>query len=138
MNEMNFTNEEIMEFLKENDVKPSNIRLKVFKYLLDYRIHPSVDDIYNSLIDEIPTLSRTSIYNTMNLFREKGIVSELFLNEKELRYDVNTELHGHFKCEVCGNIYDFPIVEKFISKLEGFKVKKKSINYYGICAKCNK
>jgi len=135
---MNFTNEEIMDFLKDNDIKPSNIRLKVFRYLLNYRIHPTVDDIYNSLIDEIPTLSRTSIYNTMNLFKEKGIVNELFLNEKEIRYDINTKLHAHFKCEKCGIIYDFPIVENSNNGLKGFVIKNKSINYYGICAKCNK
>lgn len=135
---MNLTNEEIIDFLKQNSIKPSNIRIKVLKYLLDNRIHPTVDDIYNSVSIEIPTLSRTSIYNTMNLFTEKGIVTELSLNEKELRYDINTEFHGHFKCEKCGIVYDFSIVENSNKDLEDFVINKKSINYYGICANCNK
>lgn len=134
---MNPTNEEIMNYLRENNIKPSSIRIKVFKYLLENRIHPTVDDIYNDISHEIPTLSRTSIYNTINLFRERGIVAELSLNEKEMRYDICTRAHGHFKCEECGTIYDFPIVEDKVDELEGFVTNKKSINYHGICAKCN-
>lgn len=135
---MNFTNEEMIGFLRENNIKPSNIRLKVLKYLLENRIHPTVEDIYKGISNEIPTLSRTSVYNTINLFRERGIVAELSLNEKENRYDINTKLHGHFKCEECGNVYDFSIVESFTRGLEGFTINKKSINYYGICSNCNK
>jgi len=78
---MNLTNEEMIDFLKNKDIKPSNIRLKVLKYLLNYITHPTVDDIYNRVSNEIPTLSKTSIYNTMKLFKEKGIVNELSLNE---------------------------------------------------------
>lgn len=134
---MNLTNEEMIDFLKNKDIKPSNIRLKVLKYLLNNITHPTVDDIYNRLSNEIPTLSRTSIYNTMKLFKEKGIVNELSLNEKEIRYDINTNFHGHFKCEKCGMIYDFPVTES-LDNMEGFVINSKNINYYGICAKCNK
>ena len=134
---MNLTNEEMMDFLRNKDIRPSNIRLKVLKYLLNNITHPTVDDIYNRLSNEIPTLSRTSIYNTMKLFKEKGVVNELSLNEKEIRYDINTNFHGHFKCEKCGMIYDFPVVESS-DDMKGFVINNKSINYYGICAKCNK
>lgn len=134
---MNLTNEEMMDFLRNKDIRPSNIRLKVLKYLLNNITHPTVDDIYNGISVEIPTLSRTSIYNTMKLFKEKGVVNELSLNEKEIRYDINTNFHGHFKCEKCGMIYDFPVVESS-DDMKGFVINNKSINYYGICAKCNK
>lgn len=134
---MNLTNEEMMDFLRNKDIRPSNIRLKVLKYLLNNITHPTVDDIYNRLSNEIPTLSRTSIYNTMKLFKDKGIVNELSLNEKETRYDINTKFHGHFKCEKCGMIYDFPVIESS-DDMKGFVINNKSINYYGICAKCNK
>lgn len=133
---MEFTNEELINFLKKNDIRPSNIRLKVLKYLLENRIHPSAEDIYNGVIYEIPTLSRTSVYNTINLFKEKGIVSELYLDDKEVRYDINTKLHGHFKCEECGRVYDFPVTSILHSGLEGFVIKKKEINYYGVCINC--
>ncbi len=136
---MNYTNEELIEYLKKCQIKPSNIRIRVLKFLLMSQTHPTADDIYNSLIEEIPTLSKTSIYNTINLFLEKGIVNGLSLDQKELRYDTNTSFHGHFKCDKCGNIYDFPVTINFPTKdeLKDFVINNKDVFFYGICKKCN-
>src|SRR5690554_2936685 len=121
---MDYSNEEVIDYLKKHDIRPSNIRIKILKFLLKNRIHPTVEDIYKSLIEEIPTLSKTSVYNTLNLFLEKGIVVGIALDQKELRYDINTNFHGHFKCNKCGIIYDFPIMISFPNKdqLEGFEI----------------
>ncbi|MBE3592028.1 MAG: transcriptional repressor [Thermoanaerobacter sp.] len=136
---MTYTIEQLKDYLKKHDIKPSTIRIKVLEYLLNNRIHPTADDIYQYLINEIPTLSKTSIYNTLDLFLEKGVVSTLSLKEKELRYDINTYLHGHFKCEVCGKVYDFPVTYKILDVNESkeFTIKSIDINAYGICKKCN-
>ena len=136
---MNYTNDEIIDFLKKHDIRLSNIRIKVLKYLLENRIHPTVEDIYKNLIEEIPTLSKTSVYNTLNLFLEKGIVVGIALDQKELRYDINTNFHGHFKCNKCGIIYDFPIMIGFPNKdlLEGFVITNRNVFFYGICKECN-
>ncbi len=77
-----------MDYLREHDIKPSTIRIKVLEFLLNNKIHPTVDDIYKSLLEDIPTLSKTSVYNTLDLFSEKGIVNIVALYEKELRYDI--------------------------------------------------
>jgi len=137
---MNYTSEEIIEYLTEHQVKPSNIRIKVLKFLLMNKNHPTADDIYNSLIEEIPTLSKTSVYNTINLFIEKGIVNGLTLNEKELRYDIDTSFHGHFKCDKCGKIYDFPITisPPTHDELKDFIINTKDVFFYGICKECNR
>ena len=136
---MDYTNEEVIDYLKKHDIRPSNIRIKILKFLLKNRIHPTVEDIYKSLIEEIPTLSKTSVYNTLNLFLEKGIVVGIALDQKELRYDINTNFHGHFKCNKCGIIYDFPIMISFPNKdqLEGFEITNRDVFFYGICKECN-
>lgn len=137
---MNPTNEWMKNYLKKHDIKPSTIRIKILNYLLNNKVHPTVDDIYINLLDDIPTLSKTSVYNTLDLFLEKGVVSVVALKEKELRYDIVTDYHGHFKCEVCKKVYDVPLSGKLIKgdELEGFVVKDKNIHLYGICKKCNK
>ncbi|MGB9781309.1 Fur family transcriptional regulator [Caldanaerobacter sp.] len=136
---MTYRVEELKEYLKKHGIRPSTIRIKVLKYLLENRIHPTADDIYKSLINEIPTLSKTSVYNTLDLFLKKGLVSTLSFKEKELRYDINTRFHGHFKCEICGKVYDFPVSEKMleVDELKGFSIKNVDINVYGICKECN-
>lgn len=136
---MTYKVEELKVYLKKHGIRPSTIRLKVLQYLLENRIHPTAEDIYKSLINDIPTLSKTSVYNTLDLFLEKGVVNTLSLKEKELRYDINTYLHGHFKCEVCRKVYDFPVTDKIleVNELEGSTIKSIDINAYGICKKCN-
>lgn len=130
----------LTETLKKYDIKPSTIRIKVLDYLLNNRVHPTIEQIYNSLINEMPTLSKTSIYNTIELFLEKGLVREVLSDQKESRIDIDTTLHGHFKCEKCGNIFDFLLEEPktLYESLEGFVVKEKNVFYKGICKYCIK
>ena len=56
------------EYLLKYDIKPSVQRMVIMDYLMSHRIHPSADEIYNALYPTIPTLSKTTIYNTMKLF----------------------------------------------------------------------
>ncbi|GFN34614.1 Fur family transcriptional regulator [Tepidimicrobium xylanilyticum] len=137
---MEYNNNDLIEYLTKHQIKPSTIRIKTLGYLLKNKNHPTVDDIYKSLKDEIPTLSKTSIYNTLDLFLEKGVVKILSLQEKELRYDIDTNIHAHFKCEKCGKLYDFPISPNFFSEdsLDGFIVNDRDIHLYGICKECNR
>ncbi|WP_026893644.1 Fur family transcriptional regulator [Clostridiisalibacter paucivorans] len=128
------------KYLIEHGIKPSYQRLKIFEYLLEHETHPTVDEIYKYLSNEIPTLSKTTVYNTLNLFIEKGIVTVITIEEKETRYDANTSMHGHFKCRQCGNVYDFHTDLSYMDSdsLDGFKVEEKHIYFKGICKKCLK
>ena len=128
----------IGDYLKENNIKPSYFRIKVMEYLLKYKNHPSADQIYKKLVVDIPTLSKTTIYNILNLFLEKKIVQPIVIEENETRYDADIRIHGHFKCEVCGTIYDLPIDISTL-KVEGldkFQVNESHIYFKGICYKC--
>lgn len=128
----------IGDYLKEHGIKPSYQRIKIYEFLFKNRIHPTVDTIYKSLNKEIPTLSKTTVYNTLDIFLKKNIVSILVIEENETRYDANLELHGHFKCELCENIYDISLGnEEFDLKgLDGFKIKEKHLYFKGICKGC--
>ena len=54
---------DIGNYLKKHNIKPSYQRMKIFQYLLDNHNHPTVDTIYRALCTEIPTLSKTTVYN---------------------------------------------------------------------------
>lgn len=127
-------------FLKSNGIKPSYQRLKIYSFLLKNRIHPTVDTIYKNLCSEIPTLSKTTVYNTLNLFIQKKLIQKLIIEETETRYDINTSTHGHFKCENCGEVYDIFLDNNLLQSpnLKNFETNEIHIYFKGLCEKCLK
>ena len=130
----------VSEYLKDHGIKPSFQRIKIFEYLTNHKNHPTVDIIYKELIKEIPTLSKTTVYNTLNLFMEKNIVTIITIEENEARYDADTSLHGHFKCEECGWVYDFDLNIQQLHEniLEDFETREKHVYFKGKCKNCLK
>ncbi len=131
---------QISDLLLEHEIKPSYPRIHIYKYLHDYKNHPTADEIYNHVIDQIPTLSKTTVYNTLNLLEDKNIVNSINLEDNEKHYELVIDEHSHFKCEVCGKIYDIPYKDLNIlpDEYSNYKVKELEIFLKGICANCNK
>ena len=116
-------------------------RVAVYTYLCEPKSknnHPSAETVYNALIAEYPTLSRTTVYQTLETLCSCGLVTKLVIDEGEMRFDAEMSRHGHFKCTACGNIYNFfyPEATDFPPPPEGFAVKKVYLFYKGICNKC--
>ncbi|MEG6614920.1 Fur family transcriptional regulator [Peptococcaceae bacterium 1198_IL3148] len=135
---MSFNNKTIEEYLKDHGIKPSFQRIRIFDYLVKHKNHPTVDGIFKALINEIPTLSKTTVYNTLKLFLEQGIVQLLVIEENETRYDADTSTHGHFKCEQCGKVYDISVdlSDVDLTELEKHQVNEQHIYFKGICHGC--
>jgi Fur family peroxide stress response transcriptional regulator len=135
-------NEMGLDGLKANllreGINPSFQRLKIYEYVVRTSSHPTVETIFNDLSREIPTLSKTTIYNTLNLFQEKSMVSGLTIEGKEVRYDGNTQPHAHFKCTDCGALYDismdFPALTG--DRVYGHKITERQFHLKGICKNC--
>lgn len=128
----------IAEHLLEHAIKPSYPRMRILEYLVTKRSHPTVDEIYSNLVKEIPTLSKTTVYNTLNLLIGVNIVRVVTIEENETRYDADVTNHGHFKCDKCGAIYDFHIDTEALKTdgLKNFLIKGKDVYYRGICKEC--
>lgn len=76
------TNINARDYLEKCGIKPSLQRIAIVEYLMENRIHPTADDIYHALCIQVPTLSKTTVYNTMRLFAEQGAVLPLVIDEK--------------------------------------------------------
>lgn len=126
--------------LEKVGIRSSYQRLKILGYLQAQRTHPTVDMIYKELSKEIPTLSKTTVYNTLKLFVCNDIVQELTIEEKEVRYDADTTQHAHFKCTDCGSVYDLALKSTIFDKeaIEGHKVLECHIYLKGLCKYCLK
>lgn len=136
---MNLVNAEaVKKILQNNGVKPSLQRIKIYEFLTTQKSHPTVDEIFVSLAPELMTLSKTTVYNTLNLFVEKKIVTSILVEENEIRYDSNITNHGHFKCIKCKKIYDFnyDLSKHTIAELSDCTITEYHAYIKGICNKC--
>lgn len=126
-------------YLVQYAIKPSVQRTAVMDFLMKNRIHPTIDEIYLALSPTMPTLSKTTVYNTLHLFVEKGAVRELLLDEKNARYDVDMSEHAHFYCKSCGKVYDLFNLETSLFEIPthtNFKIDSVEISYMGLCNSC--
>ncbi len=136
---------DLKDILLENGISPSYHRLKIYEYLAHNRTHPTADMIYADVIKQIPTLSKTTIYNTLKIFAEKGLVSCITIEDNEVRYDADLAFHGHFKCIQCGLLYDIELnhmsFDKRLSvsrKIQGHHITEMQVYFRGICKRCVK
>lgn len=131
--------ESIKKHLVSHGVKASLPRVKIYEYLAKYRSHPTVDEIYNALNEELLTLSKTTVYNTLNLFLSNNIVTSVLIEDNEVRYDADMTNHGHFKCNICNEVYDFEydISDYNINSLNGFQLDEYHTYIKGVCKVCN-
>ena len=129
---------EFREVCKDKSISPSYTRMRIFDFLQESKSHPTVDDIYTNLKPELPTLSKTTVYNVLNLFIEKEIAYSVNLSPTEARYELMIDKHSHFKCEVCNTIYDSPYIQPQITteSLQGFVIEKDEVTLKGTCKKC--
>ena len=130
--------EELKNELKIRNINLSYQRLKVLEYLAQNHCHPTADQIYTQLLKDISTLSRTTVYNTLNILTDAGLARVISINGNEARYDVVTRNHGHFQCESCGTIFNFSIDIDSMSSgdLNDFKINEKNVYFKGICPGC--
>lgn len=130
--------EKITGYLQSQGIKPSHHRIQIYRYLMEKRNHPNVDMVFQELVKEIPTLSKTTVYNTMNLFLEKGAAIPIMIAENEMRYDADTSLHGHFLCGQCHNIYDLHMkgVGADFEGLDEFEIDESHVYFKGTCPAC--
>lgn len=135
---MNKTLEDLSNELKRKNIRLTHQRLKVLEYLLDNAQHPTVEQIYKDLKKEVPSLSKTTIYNTLNYLAELKLIKVIAIEDNEAHFDAATESHGHFKCDSCGKIYDFDIDINSCDteKLDNFKINEKVVYFKGTCPRC--
>ncbi len=135
---MNPSFEELKKEINQKGINLSHQRLKVLEYLYQNQCHPTVDQIFTDLQKEMPTLSKTTVYNTLRILAGAGLVRIITIEDNETRYDIVVENHGHFKCVSCGSIYDFRIDDDLLisEDLKNFKIDDKNVYFKGICPRC--
>ena len=136
--------QECVSYLRSLGLTPSPQRVAIYDFLKKNAVHPTVDTIYQAVLKDLPGISRTTVYNTVKRLSSVGAIQEVLIEDGELRYDADISTHGHFKCTVCGEVFDlFPppgtmMIEKIHGLPEGFEIKQIHLCCRGICQKCQK
>ena len=127
------------EQLIEHNIRPSVQRVAIMQYLLDHRTHPTADDIYTELVKTMPTLSRTTVYNTLQLLVTNQAVLGLTIDQHNMHFDGHTHPHAHFLCRSCGKIFDVEVnnhLREHLFTSDKFAIEKVELNYMGLCPDC--
>lgn len=135
---MSLSLKEICDTLDRVGIRPTHQRIEIMKYLAERRVHPTAEMIYTELKETIPTFSKTTVYNTLKLLEEKGVVSALATDEDQVRYEANLTPHGHFKCVRCSALFDLdlPAMASPAQEIEGNLVLEYQVLVKGICRQC--
>jgi ferric uptake regulator, fur family len=130
--------------LSDKGVRPSYPRLAIYQYVKNSCAHPTAETMYAALLPTIPTLSRTTVYNTLKLLEQRHLVQSVSIENDELRYDADLTDHWHFKCTKCGQVYDVysetaQKIKEATSKAlpEGFVPDKMQTHIWGLCSHCS-
>jgi Fe2+ or Zn2+ uptake regulation protein len=94
--------------LRDHGIQPSAHRVAVAEYVLFTHEHPSADLVWTRVRERFPWISRATVYNSLNLFVERGLLQRLTIAEDSVVFDPVMELHHHFIDEKTGAIHDVP------------------------------
>jgi len=98
----------VISKLREHGIQPSAQRVAVGRFMLMTDSHPSADQVWARVKRHLPTVSRATVYNTLNLFVEKGLLQQLALSEGRVVFDPKLDPHHHLIDSETGDIHDVP------------------------------
>lgn len=136
--------ERLVTKLREDNYRITPQRLALIDILVSDSGHPSVSQIYEQLRTQFPTTSLATVYKTLNVLKRLGEVKEIILSDDDTRYDLtNLDPHPHLICVQCHSITDAELcdleaITRDISAQYNFKVLDQRLDFFGICADCQR
>ena len=128
---------------REKGIKLTHQRLEIFREVAASLEHPDAEAIHKALHPRLPTVSLDTVYRTLWLLNDLGLVATLGPRRESVRFDANTKPHHHYICVRCGLARDFESDE--LSRIpvpESVRcfgsVVSKHVEVRGVCEKCAK
>ncbi len=124
--------------LREVGLVPTIQRLAVLEWLSKTNLHPTADQVLSAVRKRFPSISRATVYNTLDALTKAGMVLRLSVDPTVSRYDADLKPHAHFRCRVCRKVYDIAVKDGDPTGLntDGHLVESIRTYAYGVCASC--
>jgi len=132
--------EELVASLREEGFRITPQRMAIVDYLLKTEDHPSAEHIHKTIKKRYPMVSLSTVYKTLDLLKEKKLVSEIEV-EGEARFDAHTDEHINLVCMNCGKIDDIDEdslkeIQSRASRKSKYIIVKGSFELFGYCNNC--
>ncbi|HEY3426492.1 MAG TPA: transcriptional repressor [Negativicutes bacterium] len=132
----------VTSLLRDRGFKVTPQRLAIYQVLANTKAHPSAEMIFTQLQPSYPTMSLATVYKTIEILKEIGLVQILNVGEDSFRYDANINSHCHICCTSCGRVDDLEgidsadLVAKVAEKSE-YRLTGQQFYFYGACPECS-
>ncbi|WP_244154288.1 Fur family transcriptional regulator [Desulfospira joergensenii] len=130
------------EVCKNAGIKLTHQRMEIFKEVAGSKAHPDAESVFRGVHERMPTLSQDTVYRTLWLLKDLGLITTVGVSRERTRFDGNIHPHHHFVCSRCGSTYDFhsreldelnlPDQIKDMGRADDFQVTVK-----GVCKDCS-
>lgn len=127
--------------LRQAGAKLTHQRLEVFRELAKSSDHPDAEAIHRAVCKRVPTISLDTVYRTLWLLLDLGLITTLGPSRERTRFDANLQSHHHFVCTACGMTRDF-----YSKRLDSLKVpasvqsfgqaRTTNVEVRGLCLAC--
>jgi Fur family peroxide stress response transcriptional regulator len=128
--------------LKQAGLRLTPQRRAICRALVEREDHPTAQAMYDQLLPEFPSLSRATVYNTLQVLVETGFVQELgTAGDGAIHYDADVAPHVNLICMRCHRIEDFDdasmtAIARRVAEDSGYQLRGARVAYYGLCPRC--
>lgn len=112
-----YTPTEIAALLRSHDINPTSQRIEIAQVLFSRCEHLSAEDVFALVNGESSQVSKATVYNTLGLFAERGLIREVIADPMRVFYDPNIAPHHHFYDTSTGRLMDIPAEDVQINSL---------------------
>lgn len=143
-NELMGTSNQILTDLKLKGHKQTKVRQTLIEILVKSNTPVAISEIIELLAKKDLKPNKTTVYREIDFLKLQNLISEIDFGDGKKRYEISSDHHHHIVCLNCGTIKDVPMEkdlneeEKRIIKQLGFKPIGHSLEFFGLCSKCQR
>jgi len=134
------------QILREHGLRATPQRELILEMLAGSREHPSADYLFARVKERFPALSLNTIYKTLDLFEQRGLIKRFNVGENIYRYDADIHPHAHVICLNCKRVDDINAklsdlterVKNEVAGHSGYRIISADLYFYGLCEDCRK
>lgn len=138
---MTSSNPDPLELLRDHELRATSQRIEIMAAIVDEEGHPTAEEVWERARQSQPTLSLSTVYDTLARFVDIGVIDEVHAGEGATRYEFFHAPHVNLVCTECGDVEDVDVegVEAVIERAaEGsqFDVHAQPLELEGVCTDC--